>query len=257
MELTYTQREDLKNNIAPTPKKQNKKTNKDFQKIFYDKIDYLIQLNKKSPAALNVYLLLIKYADTNNTVYLTVNMIKDTLHICKQTVISAIELLQQDGYMTTYKVGRTSFYFLNPDISVSCQVGFQRKICEAYNVKVQAELNDYNIIAKDLEGLEDLDPVKDKDYIEEIKEIKESIKKVKKPANFLCDIDVEKVDSSIIDKTDRIRIKTAFFKQHPELQPPTEEELKKQEEDDKWNDDNLTPYGELNAHAKAIYGFTD
>lgn len=237
-ELTYTQIGDLQNNVTPRPKNKDKKTNKDFQKIFYDKIDYMIQLNKKSPEALNIYMLLIKYADTNNIVYLTVNMIMGTLHICKQTVISALELLQQDGYMTIYKVGRVNFYFLNPDLSVSCTVPFQRKIREAYVDKVDEELKNYQNLFKDLEGT---DSVKDKDFIEEVME---GIKKAKKPANWLCDIDKTKVDSEIIDKADRLRIKAAFYNKHPELHAPTEAEIEKQIQDDGWIDDMVTPYGE-------------
>lgn len=239
MNLTYTQKMDLENNVAPTPKKE-KKTNKDFQKIFYDKIDYMIQLNKKSPEALNIYMLLMKYADTNNTVHLTVNMIMESLHICKQTVISALELLQQDGYLITYKVGRTCFYFLNPQISVSCAVPFQRKLQYAYGTKITADKKDYE--CKYLKDLDGLDPIKDKDMIEEITE---EMEKAKKPANDLCDIDKKIVDTEIIDKADRLKLKTKFYNEHPELQAPTEEEIIQQDKDDKWLDDNVSPYGQL------------
>lgn len=225
--LTYTQKTDLENNVAPAPKKE-KKTNKDFQKIFYDKIDYMIQLNKKSPEALNIYMLLMKYADTNNTVYLTVNMIMEALHISKPTVISSLELLRQDGYLTTYKVGRTCFYFLNPQISVSCTVPFQRKLQYAYGTKITADKKDYECkYLKELEDGEEPDPT------------------AKKPANDLCDIDKNKVDTEIIDKADRIKLKTKFYNEHPELQAPTEEEIIQQYEDDKLLDNYITPYGQL------------
>lgn len=238
-ELTYTQKQDLENNVTPTPKNKDKKTNKDFQKVFYDKIDYMIQLNKKSPEALNIYMLFMKYADTNNIVYLTVNMIMETLHICKQTVITALDLLREDGFLTTYKYGRTSFYFLNPDLTVSCTVPFQRKIKDAYVTKIDEELTDYKNLYKDLEGL---DSVEDKDLIEEVTKM---IGKTKKPANWLCDIDKTKVDTEIIDKSDRLRIKATFYNKHPELHEPTPEEIEKQKQDDEYMDDTVTPWGDL------------
>lgn len=236
--LTYTQKQDLKNNVAPTPK-QNKKTNKDFQKVFFDKMDYMIQLNKKSPEALNIYMLFIKYADTNNIVYLTVNMIMGALKVCKQTVTSALNLLQQDGYLTIYKVGRTNFYFLNPDISVSCNVPFQRKIHEAYISKINEALKAYKNKLKDLECL---DSVEDKEMIEEIKK---ELEKTKKPANWLCDIDKTKVDTEIINNADRLRIKANFYNAHPELHAPTEEEIEEQNREDKYLDGMVTPFGKL------------
>lgn len=238
-ELTYTQRENLKDNVTPIPKNKDKKTNKDFQKIFYDKIDYLIQLNKKSPEALNIYLLFMKYADSNNTVYLTINMIMEALHICKQTVISALEILKQDGYMTTYKFGKVNFYFLNPDLSVSCNVPYQRKIKTAYVDKVSNDLKDYNNILKDLDGLDSID---DKNFV---KEVEEAVSKTKKPANWLCDIDGEKVNTEIIDKSDRLKLKLAFYNSHPELHAPTETEIEAQNQDDEYLDDMLTPNGNL------------
>ena len=236
--LTYTQRQNLKDNVTPTPKSKDKKTNKDFQKIFFDKIDYLIQLNKKSPEALNIYMLFMKYAESNNTVYLTVDMIMKTLHICKQTVISALELLKQDGYMTTYKHGKVNFYFLNPDISVSCIVPYQRKIKDAYIKKVEKDLKDYEIAMKDLIGLDE----EDEDYIKGIKEANEMAKRL---TNELCEIDKTKVDTEIIDKSDRLRLKISFYNSHLELHAPTEEEIEQQKKDDEFNDDTLKPNGDL------------
>lgn len=238
-ELTYTQRENLKNNVTPTPKAKDKKTNKDFQKIFYDKIDYLIQLNKKSPEALNIYLLFMKYAESNNTVYLTVKMISEALNICKQTVLTALKILKQDGYLTTYEYGKVNFYFLNPDISVSCIVPYQRKIRDAYNDKVDEEIKKYEIEKKDLESLDTLDSEDEKE------KIKKKVAKAKNHTNWLCDIDKEKVNTEIIDNSDRIRIKIAFYNSHPELQAPTDEEIEQQEKDDNFNDDIMKPNGDL------------
>lgn len=228
-ELTYTQRVELEQNIVPEKiAKNDKKTNKDFQKIFYDSFDLLIQLNMKSPTALNIYMLFMKYAETNNTVYLTVDMIMNTLHICKQTACNSLELLMQDGYLTTYKVGRNNFYFLNPSVGVSCNVPFQKKLALEYATKIDYDLKSYK---KALEELED-EPEPEKI-------------KLKKPANWLCDVDKSMVDTSVIDRADRLKMKATFYNNHPELHEPTEEEIIQQHKDDDFLNSMLTPFGEL------------
>lgn len=197
-ELTITEQEDLKINIAPKPKE---KTNKDFMQIYLNGMDYVIQLIEKSPTAAQIYLLMMKFAEANNTVELDIQTIMEILNIKrKATVIDSLKLLKDEGYVIIYKHGRVNFYFINPEIAASCDARYKKKISQAYGDALIQNVNN----------------------------------------NKLIDIDKNIVNTSIYDQKDRAKLKISFYNKHKELQKPTDEELAEQAKIDEYIDSHGT-----------------
>lgn len=104
--MTPSEEKDLENNIVNQPKK---KVSKDFMQISLQGLDYISELIEKSPSSARVLMMMFKFCNANNTVYISQSALAEMIGTKRtKTIADAVRTLKENGFITIYKfkIGR-------------------------------------------------------------------------------------------------------------------------------------------------------
>lgn len=120
-DVTFKQRQaDIALAETKEAKKQRRRHTsayKHFIQLNEEQLNNLRMLNKKSPAALNIWLFLIEHCDPLNVVACSSRVLEEALGYSRTTVYEGIKVLKECNIVGIQKMGTANVYLLNPDIT--------------------------------------------------------------------------------------------------------------------------------------------
>ena len=134
--------------------------NKNFIQLYDNSNEYILSLILEDSTAAAVFILLSRFAHSNNTIIIERKQIAEILNKSEATIKRAIKTLKDINFLVIIKKGRNNVYFLNPQVVANCKAQYKSKLLHLYK-----ELS----TNKDITPLQIADNINNKKYDEFVK----------------------------------------------------------------------------------------
>ena len=109
-------------------KKDRDQKNADFIQFYRRSLDFVADLSTH-PAALRLFMFIVKHMDGSNALCVSMNALQECLGISRQSISTSIKYLKDNGYLCVFKSGTSNVYVINPDIAWT-SYGYQKQYCK-------------------------------------------------------------------------------------------------------------------------------
>lgn len=106
--------------------------NKNFIQLYDNSNEYILSLILEDSTAAAVFILLSRFAHSNNTIIIERKQIAEILNKSEATIKRAIKTLKDINFLVIIKKGRNNVYFLNPQVVANCKAQYKSKLLHLY-----------------------------------------------------------------------------------------------------------------------------
>ena len=109
-EIEYEQQKEIEN-------QENEKKNSNFIMMYREHMTEIRWLINKSGKAANILNFILEHMDYNNALMCSYQVFMDYFEISHSTVVRAIKLLKENGFIDVLKSGTSNVYIVNQEIA--------------------------------------------------------------------------------------------------------------------------------------------
>lgn len=133
-EIEYEQQKEIEN-------QENEKKNSNFIMMYREHMTEIRWLINKSGKAANILNFILEHMDYNNALMCSYQVFMDYFEISHSTVVRAIKLLKENGFIDVLKSGTSNVYIVNQEIAWTSWDN-QKKYCKFNgNILISAKEN--------------------------------------------------------------------------------------------------------------------
>ena len=133
-EIEYEQQKEIEN-------QENEKKNSNFIMMYREHMTEIRWLINKSGKAANILNFILEHMDYNNALMCSYQVFIDYFEISHSTVVRAIKLLKENGFIDVLKSGTSNVYIVNQEIAWTSWDN-QKKYCKFNgNILISAKEN--------------------------------------------------------------------------------------------------------------------
>ncbi len=133
-EIKYEQQKEIEN-------QENEKKNSNFIMMYREHMTEIRWLINKSGKAANILNFILEHMDYNNALMCSYQVFMDYFEISHSTVVRAIKLLKENGFIDVLKSGTSNVYIVNQEIAWTSWDN-QKKYCKFNgNILISAKEN--------------------------------------------------------------------------------------------------------------------